>query len=117
MTQRKPPPLPPRHVFHGHLLRAGSRGSAALAVSLALGIAGYHFLEHVPWLDSLLAASMILTGMGPSPDANPVTVAGKLFASAYALFSGVVFLGVVAVLLQPVLHRFLHRFHLELDGE
>ena len=83
--------------------------------SLGIGIVGYHLFVGLGWLDALLNASMILTGMGP---VDPVTTAGgKLFASAYALFSGVAFLTIVAVLLAPLIHRFLHRFHLELGRE
>jgi hypothetical protein len=79
--------------------------------SLILGILGYHFTENLGWLDSLLNASMILTGMGP---VDPMTTtAGKLFASFYAIFSGVVFLTTIAYILAPAAHRFLHKFHLD----
>jgi hypothetical protein len=82
---------------------------------LGIGVLGYHKLENLPWVDSLLNASMILGGMGP---VNPVvTTAGKLFASAYALFSGLVFVVTCGVMFAPVAHRFLHRFHIELDEE
>lgn len=80
--------------------------------SLGLGVLGYHLLGRLSWLDALVNASMILTGMGPVGENK--TVAGKLFAAFYALFSGVAFLTIIAVLLAPVVHRFLHRFHLEL---
>lgn len=83
--------------------------------SLALGMLGYHFLAGLSWLDALVNASMILTGMGPVNEMT--TVAAKLFASFYALFSGVAFLTIVAVLLAPAVHRFLHRFHLDLAGD
>ncbi|HZZ20532.1 MAG TPA: hypothetical protein VFE25_14240 [Opitutaceae bacterium] len=85
-------------------------------VSLALltGIVGYHRIAHLSWIDSFLNASMILTGMGP---VDPMRDdAAKLFASAYALFSGVVFLSAVGVLLSPILHRILRAFHIEDDG-
>jgi hypothetical protein len=73
-----------------------------------------HYSEGLPWLDSLLNAAMILGGMGP---VDPVrTTAGKWFASFYALFSGMVLLVAVSVLIAPVFHRFLHRFHLEIDS-
>lgn len=85
--------------------------AAIVAVSLGIGILGYHFLEGLSWLDSLLNASMILGGMGP---VNPLkTDAGKVFASFYALFSGMVFLAAAGILFTPLFHRFLHRFHLE----
>ena len=81
--------------------------------AIGLGAAGYHYLNGLPWLDAALNAAMILTGMGP---VNPVvTPAAKVFAIGYALFSGVFFLTMVAVLLAPALHHFLHRFHLELS--
>jgi len=83
----------------------------AFTFSLSLGILGYHFFAGLPWLDSLLNASMILTGMGP---VNPVTtVAGKLFASFYALYSGVAFLTTIALFLSPLVHRLMHSLHLE----
>jgi len=82
-----------------------------LTASLGVGVVGYHYVARLPWIDALLNASMILTGMGPvdpMPDAK-----AKLFASFYALFSGVVFLGIASVLVAPFAHRLLHRFHLE----
>ncbi len=80
--------------------------------AVGIGAAGYHVFDNLPWLDAALNATMILTGMGP---VNPVvTPAAKVFAIVYALFSGVFFLTMVAVLLAPALHHFLHRFHLEL---
>jgi len=84
-----------------------------VALSLAIGILGYHFFEKLSWLDALLNASMILAGMGPVNEIQ--TQAGKIFASFYALFSGIVFLLSVGVLIAPIMHRFFHRFHLELD--
>ena len=76
-------------------------------------MAGYHVLGHLSWLDSFVNASMILTGMGPVDHME--TAAAKIFSGVYALFSGVVFLSAAAVILTPVLHRFLHRFHIEID--
>jgi len=82
-----------------------------LAFSLGLGIAGYHYLGELNWIDALLNASMILTGMGPVDVLHGNTP--KLFASFYALYSGIVFLGVASVLVAPFAHRLLHKFHLE----
>lgn len=76
---------------------------------------GYHLFAGLSWLDALVNASMILTGMGPVDQMT--SVGAKLFASFYALFSGVAFLTIVAVLLAPAVHRFLHRFHLDLAGD
>ena len=82
---------------------------------LGIGILGYHFCEGLPWLDSLLNASMILSGMGP---VDPLRhTAGKWFASFYALFSGVAFITTAGVLFAPLVHRFLHKFHLESRDE
>jgi hypothetical protein len=84
-------------------------------VSLAIGIIGYHEFEGLSWIDSTVNAAMILGGMGPMSVLQ--TNAGKLFASFYALFSGIIFLVAIAVLLAPAVHRFLHRFHFEVDYE
>jgi hypothetical protein len=81
--------------------------------SLVLGVLGYHFLEGLAWVDALVNASMLLGGMGPVNVLQ--TVAGKVFASFYALYSGIIFLVVVGVIFAPIYHRFLHRFHLELE--
>ena len=82
-----------------------------IIVSLLIGVLGYHYLNGLGWLDALVNASMILTGMGPvDPLKNNVA---KWFASAYAIFSGVAFLSIIAVLLAPAVHRFLHRLHVE----
>lgn len=93
------------------MLRSLALAFGIIGLSLGLGIFGYHFCAGLTWLDALLNASMILAGMGPVNEIT--TVGGKLFASFYALFSGVVFITAVALLLAPVFHRFLHKFHLE----
>jgi hypothetical protein len=104
-------PLLPRPLFLRRLGLHAGVASLVLAGSLGIGVLGYRFLENLPWLDALLNASMILGGMG---QVDPVrTEAGKLFASAYALFSGMVFLVVAGLLVAPVAHRILHRLHLE----
>lgn len=84
-----------------------------LIFSLTMGVAGYMYFFDMNWIDGLLNAAMILTGMGPVDIAK--TDAAKLFASFYALYSGVAFLTCVAVIFAPILHRFLHKFHLDLD--
>jgi hypothetical protein len=107
--------LPPRRVFALHLLRNLAYVSVLISASLAFGAAGYHAFQGLPWLDASLNAAMILTGMGP---VDPLTTpAAKVFGIGYALFSGVAFLTMVALLLAPAAHRLLHRFHLELQGE
>ena len=83
----------------------------AIAVALGVGVAGYHYLGKLDWLDSLVNASMILGGMGP---VDPLlTREGKYFASFYALFSGLFFIGVATILLGPFVHRLLHRLHVD----
>ena len=110
MYEHRKQPLASRKVFAQRIARNGIIGIAMLLIALGIGILGYHFFEGLPWIDSLLNASMILSGMGP---VNPLqTTAGKLFASFYALFSGVVFIVAMAVLVAPIFHRFLHHFHL-----
>jgi hypothetical protein len=86
-----------------------------VALCLSLGAVGYHHYAHLRWVDSFLNASMILTGMGPV-DQLP-TDAAKIFASCYAIFSGVAFLSIVGVIMAPVVHRFLHAFHLEMGDD
>ena len=106
-------PLLPRPRFYRRLARHGLAGFGLLGVALGIGVVGYHAVAGLGWVDSIHNASMILAGMGP---VDPMPTAGsKLFASAYAIFSGVVFLGTVGVFLSPIVHRFLHRFHLEDD--
>jgi hypothetical protein len=82
-----------------------------LVGSLAAGMAGYAAFEHLGWVDAFLNASMLLGGMGPVN--APLTDAGKLFAGMYALYAGLVFIVSAGVLFAPVLHRVMHRFHLE----
>jgi hypothetical protein len=109
---RGEPPLPTHH-YRRRLLRHGSYAAAALGGSLAVGVAGYHWLGHFGWIDSLLNASMILGGMGPVGDL--ATDGAKVFASAYALYSGVLCIALAGLLIGPVFHRVLHRFHWEAD--
>ena len=76
---------------------------------------GYHYLEDMPWIDAFVNASMILSGMGPATDVR--STGGKLFATCYALLSGFVFLTVASLLFGPLLHRMIHRFHLETEAD
>ena len=110
MYEHHKQPLAKPEVFAKRLMRNGMIGVILLFFSLGIGMVGYHFLEGLSWIDSLLNASMILGGMGP---VNPLqTSAGKIFASFYALYSGVVLLASVGILATPIFHRFLHHFHL-----
>jgi hypothetical protein len=103
--------LAPLSVFAQRVFGAIVLACGVIAVVLFIGIAGYHWLGELPWLDSLLEASMILGGMGP---VNPIKTDGaKIFASGYALFSGLVFIGIMGIVLTPIVHRLLHKFHVE----
>ena len=108
-------PLPPPRIFARRLLASSAVGLGLVAVSLAVGMTGYHVYEGLPWIDAFLNASMILSGMGPL--LSPATTGGKLFAGFYALYSGLAVLVIAAVIFGPIVHRFLHRFHIEAEGK
>ena len=113
LYEHKSKPLLTRPAYINRLLKHFLFASGIIFGALAIGVLGYHSFEDLPWIDSLLNASMILGGMGP---VDPVkTNAGKLFASMYALFSGIVFLVAVGVIIAPAFHRLLHKFHLSDD--
>lgn len=108
-------PLAGRDHFARRLLKFAGYSAAFLAVSLLVGMGGYHWIGDLGWVDALLNASMILTGMGPvSPMPSD---AAKIFASAYAVFSGEAFLTTFSILIAPILHRILHRLHLNERSE
>ena len=109
--EHKSEPLLPRRAFLGRLATSASIGMAIVAISLLIGMVGYHGLERLSWLDSFLNASMLLGGMGPTSPLQ--TPAGKLFAGLYSLYCGFAVLAVAGLIFAPVFHRFLHRFHLE----
>ena len=114
--ERKHEPLAPRSRYHRRVIHASIVAGELIGVSLAIGILGYHFLGGIEsWVDCLYNASMILGGMGPVSDLK--TNAGKVFASIYALYSGVTLLTSVGVLIAPSLHRALHRFHVETEED
>lgn len=104
-----------RRALVRRLIRNAGLVGALVLGALTIGATGYHAFAGLPWLDATLNATMILTGMGP---VDPVLApAGKVFAIGYALFSGVFFLTMFAVLLAPALQHFLHRFHLDLSEQ
>ena len=111
MFEHRSQPLLPRRKFVRRLLRSLGLGGSLLAVSLGIGMAGYHYLEQLPWLDAFLDAAMIMAGMGPVSTLH--TSAGKFFAGCYALYCGIMLITAAAVILSPVVHRLFHRFHLE----
>lgn len=110
MTRQTRPYLK-REVFISRLVLTVLGVSGLVIIWLILGMCGYYWLANLSWIDSLLNASMIMSGMGEiDPLTNP---SAKIFASVYAILSGVVFLGGVSIIASPIVHRFLHRFHLE----
>ena len=113
MFEHRNQPMIPRTEFLWRLARHAAVALGVVLGSLALGIFGYHGLEGLPWIDALVNAAMLLGGMGPVNELH--TTAGKVFAAFYALYSGLVFLGVAGILFAPLVHRLLHRFHLEVE--
>lgn len=107
-------PLLPPAAFFRRVVQFALLSFLLVAVSLGLGMLGYHTLEGLSWSDSYLNAAMILSGMGP---VSPLqTEAGKLFAATYALYTGLVFLSAAGLLVLPLLHRLIHYIHLRRPG-
>jgi hypothetical protein len=115
MFENKTEPVISRRRFYHRMSRAFGVTLLIVASSVAMGAAGYHYIAGLPWIDALLNAAMILTGMGPVDVLK--TTAAKLFATFYALYSGVAFLSMMAVLLAPIIHRAMHTFHLDTEDE
>jgi len=111
MYEHRREPVLGRQQFLRRVTRHGGASLGIVVFSLAAGAAGYHYFAKLAWIDAVLNAAMILTGMGPV-DAMP-SWQSKLFASAYALYSGIVFVAATGVLLAPFLHRMLHRLHVD----
>ena len=111
MLESRQDPIAPRHVFVWRLVKFMSLAFGVISGALLIGVLGYHYLAGFSWVDSILNASMILGGMGPVGELP--TESAKLFASAYALFSGLVFISMIGIVLAPVAHRALHAFHLD----
>jgi hypothetical protein len=112
--QKKHPPLSMKRFLNRMLLHAAV-ALTLLFLSLIIGMAGYEHYEQLPWRNAFLNAAMLLGGMGPV-DA-PVTDGGKLFAGVYALYAGLVFIIVAGLILAPIIHRIMHKFHWSNDGE
>ncbi len=111
MFERKHEKLAPPSVFAKRMAVSAAAAVGLAGAVLLTGIMGYHWIAGLGWIDSLLEASMILGGMGP---VNPlVSNASKIFASGYALFSGLVFIALIGIILAPITHRMLHKFHME----
>jgi len=113
MFEHKSQPIASRPVFIRRMAFMVGVALVLITVALGIGICGYHWIAGLKWIDALLNASMILGGMGPVDQLT--TTGAKLFASAYAIFSGLMFITVMGVVLAPVLHRIIHKVHLD-DG-
>ncbi len=106
MFEHKSQPVISRRRFTFRMLKGLGLIGVIAGCSLLLGILGYRLTEHMAWIDALLNASMILGGMGPVGELK--TVGGKLFASFYALYSGLILIGMAGIMLTPVIHRIMH---------
>jgi hypothetical protein len=111
MFEHRSSPLLPRKAFIRRMRNCVLVSLGIAAVTLFVGMWGYHSLESMPWPDSFANASMILGGMGPLGDLK--TTGGKIFAGCYALFCGLVFCTIITIILAPLFHRFIHKFHLD----
>ena len=103
--------LAPRHVFLHRVRRASTYALVLVAVTLAIGMVGYRALEHLSWLDAFHQSALLLSGVGSSLDVK--SDGGKLFDGIYALFCGVILLAATGLMFTPIIHRLLHRFHVE----
>lgn len=106
-------PLATHRQFVVRMLLHASFATVLVLLSLALGMAGYEHFEHLSWVDAFLNSAMLLGGMGPVN--APMSEGGKLFAGLYALYAGLVFLITVGLLFTPLVHRIMHRFHMQSD--
>jgi hypothetical protein len=113
MYEHKSQPLLPLRMFFIRVIKHLAVSMLLFGVSLGIGILGYRYLADFSWIDSTLNASMILGGMGPVNDLP--TNAAKIFASAYALFAGIVFVAGASIMIAPFAHRILHQLHLEME--
>ena len=106
------PPIPSARFVRRVLLHVAA-ALALLLLSLMIGMMGYEHYEQLPWRSAFLNTAMLLGGMGPVD--VPRTDGGKLFAGLYALYAGLVFLIVAGLVLAPVVHRIMHKFHWDPD--
>jgi len=109
--ERRHDQLAPRSIFVKRIIASLAVALCLIIVALFIGICGYHFLAGFGWIDSLLEASMILGGMGPVKELPNDTA--KVFASIYALFSGLILIALMGIILSPVVHRIMHKFHVD----
>ena len=113
MYEHRAEQIAPRSVFIKRIIAALLVGFGLIVIALTIGIVGYHLLAGLGWIDSLLEASMILGGMGPVRELH--SDSAKIFASIYALFSGIIFIALMGIMLSPVAHRVMHKFHVDED--
>ncbi len=111
MFEHKKKPLLSRRLFYRRVVKHTSYSLVAIVIALGIGVFGYHWLGELSWVDSVLNAAMILGGMGPVDMMRDDSA--KLFSAAYALFSGLFFIGIAALLVAPFAHRLLHRLHMD----
>ncbi len=111
MFERKHEKLAPLSIFAKRMAVSVLMACLLITFALIIGILGYHWIAGFDWVDSLLEASMILGGMGPINQLH--STAAKIFASGYALFSGLVFIAIMGIILAPATHRMLHKFHID----
>ena len=120
MFEHRSAPLLPAKQFFWRTLRFAFFSLLLLSVSLLLGMWGYRAYAGISWVDAFYNASMILTGMGPGLNIDALAPERqspvKIFAGLYAIYSGVVFLGASGLILSPILHRFFHKLHLDVEG-
>jgi hypothetical protein len=111
MFEHRSEPILPTHAFAVRVVLHLLLSALVVGAALGLGVVGYHYFGGLPWIDSLVNASMILGGMGP---VDPIASdAGKYFASFYALFSGLLFIGAASIVLAPFMHRVMHKLHID----
>ena len=111
MFERHNKRLLPRGEFYRRLARHVILGFTVIVLLLGIGMVGYHTFENLGWIDAFVNAAMILSGMGPLGKLH--TDGGKIFAGCYAIFSGLALIAILGIIFAPVVHRFLHKFHLE----
>jgi hypothetical protein len=111
MYEHKKQPLASSRIYYQRILKNLLFATGIIMICLVIGIVGYHYLANASWINAIHNAAMILSGMGPVIQID--TTAGKLFSSAYALFSGVIFIATIGFILAPAIHRLFHRLHIE----
>ena len=112
MAEARTGKLLPIHTYVKRIVLSFCLGTVMVLLALGIGMLGYHAYEPMSWVDAFVNAAMILSGMGPV--STLTTNGGKIFAGCYALFSGLSFIVIMGVIFAPILHRFLHKAHLDI---